>query len=55
MSLTDQQLRHAAEIVFNTYDVNKDGFLELREVTQLINLTLSKNKIGRKFKMSEAK
>lgn len=41
--------------LFAKYDENKNGYLELRELTQLINLTLRHNNLGKKFTMSDAK
>lgn len=55
MSLTGNQLRDVVDNLFAKYDENKNGYLELRELTQLINLTLRHNNLGKKFTMSDAK
>lgn len=55
MSLTSNQLRDVVNNLFAKYDENKNGYLELRELTQLINLTLRHNNLGKKFTMSDAK
>ena len=55
MSLTSNQLRVVVESLFAKYDENKNGYLELRELTQLINLTLRHNNMGKKFTISDAK
>lgn len=55
MSLTSSQLRDVVNNLFAKYDENKNGYLELRELTQLINLTLRHNNLGKKFTMSDAK
>jgi Ca2+-binding EF-hand superfamily protein len=55
MSLTGNQLREVVDSLFTKYDENKNGFLELRELTQLINLTLRHNNASKKFTMSDAR
>lgn len=42
-------------MIFERYDADRNGFLELREVTLLINSTLRHYSTGLKVKMGDAK
>jgi len=49
MSISDKQLQQVIDILFQQYDGNANGFLEPKEITQMINLTLRHNDVHRKF------
>ncbi len=55
MSLSNEQLRQVVDTLFQKYDQNRNGLLELREVTLLINSSLRHSRAGMKFTMSDAR
>lgn len=54
MSISDVQLHQVIEKLFETYDKNRNGFLELKEITQMINITLRHSQITQKFTIQDA-
>ena len=47
MSYSDDQLRQAVDAVFGKYDTDKNGTLEVAEVSNLINDALNHMKANR--------
>lgn len=55
MSYTEDQLRQAVDQVFNNYDKDNSGFLDVSEVTALINDALKHMNAGRQATQDEVK
>lgn len=55
MNHSDEHLRAVIDKIFWQFDKNKNGTLELREVAEMINLTLKHNNIMKKFSIDDAK
>jgi Ca2+-binding EF-hand superfamily protein len=55
MSFSDNDLRAAVDKVFDVYDADKSGTLEVSEVTKLINDALTHMKHNRQVSEQEVK
>lgn len=51
----DEKIKQVIDKLFQQFDFNNSGYLEIREVTQLINLNLRHGGFNGKAKMSDAR